>query len=144
MPYNALAEVNVNNNVAEKTVAFFELKKLLFKALTKYTPTKTKYYPVKQKPLPSLAFCILMDLIGYGTFAIPFLGEFFDLIWAPISALIYWRTFGGFKGFLGGGFNFLEELLPGSDIIPTFTITWFMQYFRKRKESYPVRPLTRW
>jgi hypothetical protein len=119
------------------------LKKLFFEALTKYTPAKTKYYPVKQKPLPSLAFCILMDIIGYGTFAIPFFGEFFDLIWAPISALIYWRTFGGFKGFLGGGFNFLEELLPGTDIIPTFTISWFMQYLRRRKDNYSVRPFTR-
>ncbi|HTM92660.1 MAG TPA: hypothetical protein VL095_09585, partial [Flavisolibacter sp.] len=63
------------------------MKKLFFKGLTKYTPAKTKYYPVKQKPLPSLGFCILMDLIGYGSFAIPFFGEFFDLIWAPVSAL---------------------------------------------------------
>ena len=45
-----------------------------------------------------------MDLLGYASFAVPFFGEFFDLIWAPISGLIYWKTFGGAKGFLGGGF----------------------------------------
>jgi hypothetical protein len=120
------------------------LKKLFLKEILKFSPGKTKYYPVKQKPLPSLAFCILMDLIGYSSFAVPFFGEFFDLIWAPISAIIYWRTFGGIKGFLGGGFNFLEELLPGTDIIPTFTISWFMQYSRRKKENYSVRPSTRW
>jgi hypothetical protein len=57
--------------------------------------------------------------------------------------MIYWRTFGGFKGFFGGGLNFLEELLPGTDIIPTFTITWFIQYSRRKKENYPVQPFTR-
>jgi hypothetical protein len=106
-----------------------------------FLKSKTKNFPVKQKPLPPLSFCLLMDLLGYATFAVPFFGEFFDLVWAPISALIYWRTFGGFKGFFGGGFNFLEELLPGTDIIPTFTITWFLQYMKRRKEDYAVRPL---
>lgn len=104
------------------------MKRLLF-------GKKTSYQPVKQKPLPSLAFCILMDLIGYGSFMIPFFGEFFDLIWAPISGLVYMRTFGGVKGFLGGSFAFLEELLPGMDIIPTFTITWFIQSARRKKEA---------
>lgn len=80
-----------------------------------------------------------MDLLGYASFAIPFFGEFFDLLWAPLSALVYMRTFGGKKGFFGGGFAFLEEFLPGTDIIPTFTITWFLQYNkRKKQESYLI------
>ena len=143
MPYNDFRHVFVNTIVAEKTAALLKLKKLFFKALTKYTPASTKYYPVTQKPLPSLSFCIVMDLLGYATFALPFFGEFFDLMWAPVSAMIYWKTFGGFKGFLGGGLNFLEEILPGTDIIPTFTITWFMQYSRRKKQNYTVRPFTR-
>lgn len=80
---------------------------------------------------PSLLFCIVMDLIGYASFAIPVLGEFGDLLWAPISALIFFRTFGGWKGAFGGMFNFVEEILPGLDFIPTFTITWLWQAFRK-------------
>jgi len=75
---------------------------------------------------PSLVFCLLMDLIGMATYAIPFLGEFGDVLWAPISAFIFYRTFGGTKGVLGGIFNFAEELLPGFDFIPTFTIMYFM------------------
>ena len=115
-----------------------QLKQLFFKK-------NVQYYPVKQKPMPSLTFCLLMDLLGYASFAVPFFGEFFDLIWAPISGLIYWKTFGGAKGFLGGGFAFLEELLPGTDIIPTFTISWFLQYSRRKKEqqSYSVSRVTR-
>ena len=128
MPYNDLALSSVINIVAEKTATPIILKRLFFKKNTKYTT-------VRQKPLPSLSFCIVMDLLGYASFAIPFFGEFFDLIWAPISGLIYMRTFGGIKGVFGGGFAFLEELLPGMDIIPTFTITWFLQNAKRKKES---------
>ena len=94
--------------------------------------------PVKQiaavKPLPPLALCVLMDLLGCASYLVPFLGEFFDLIWAPVSAIIYVKLFGGAKGVFGGVFNFLEEILPGLDIIPTFTITWFMLYHKRSKQ----------
>lgn len=75
---------------------------------------------------PSLLFCIIMDAIGMLSFAIPGVGEFSDVIWAPISAIILARTFGGMKGVFGGIFNFIEEAMPGLDIIPTFTIMWFL------------------
>ncbi len=84
--------------------------------------------PLNAAPQVSLLFCILMDILGYATFAIPLIGEFADIIWAPISAMIFYRTFGGWKGAIGGTFNFLEEILPGLDFIPTFTITYFMKY----------------
>jgi hypothetical protein len=85
------------------------------------------------KKQPSLIFCILMDIIGYFTYAIPLLGEFADVIWAPISGIIFYVTFGGWKGTFGGLFNFVEELLPGTDFIPSFTIMWFIQYLSKKK-----------
>jgi hypothetical protein len=80
-----------------------------------------------KKASGSLLFCLLMDAIGYATYAVPFLGEFGDLVWAPISALIFLRTFGIRKGAWGGLFNLLEELLPGTDFIPTFTLMWAWQ-----------------
>jgi hypothetical protein len=85
----------------------------------------------------SLIFCVLMDVIGYATYAVPFFGEFGDIIWAPLSALIFWRTFGSWKGALGGIFNFVEEIMPGLDFIPSFTIMWFLQR-QKRPHTYPV------
>ena len=88
---------------------------------------------------PSLLFCIIMDLIGYASYSIPILGEISDLLWAPISAIIFFITFGGWKGALGGIGNFIEELLPGTDFIPSFTIMWFIQHFQRRT----MRPSTR-
>ncbi len=76
---------------------------------------------------PSLLFCVLMERIGYASYAIPVLGEFADIVWAPISAFAFYRTFGGTKGIFGGIFNFIEEILPGMDFIPSFTIMWFLQ-----------------
>jgi hypothetical protein len=81
---------------------------------------------------PSLIFCIVMDMIGYASYAIPFLGEIADIIWAPLSAIIFFVSFGGWKGALGGIGNFIEELLPGTDFIPSFTIMWFLQHSKKK------------
>lgn len=87
------------------------------------------------KQQSSLLFCILMDAIGYATYAVPFLGEFGDIIWAPVSAFIFFKTFGGWKGAFGGVFNFVEELLPGMDFIPTFTLMWAWQNWMAKKPA---------
>lgn len=83
---------------------------------------------VPQKlPNPNIAFCIIMDLIGYASFAIPGIAEFSDVIWAPLSAFIFLKTFGGRIGRMGSVFNFIEEVLPFTDFIPSFTIAWFIR-----------------
>jgi hypothetical protein len=91
------------------------------------------------KKTPSLAFCIAMDLVGYASYAVPLLGEFADIIWAPLSAFIFYKTFGGKVGILGGVFNFIEEIAPGLDFIPSFTIAWFMQRSKQFKTVKSVR-----
>lgn len=91
---------------------------------------------------PSLIFCIIMDLIGYATYAIPFFGELGDILWAPISAVVFFVSFGGWKGALGGLGNFVEEILPGTDFIPSFTIMWLLQHIRK-KDVNPQARLSR-
>lgn len=97
----------------------------------------------KQQPMPSLLTCLLFDLIGYASYAVPFFGEFFDLVWAPVSAIIFWKLFGFRKGFFGGVFSFVEELMPGLDFIPTFTINWVLLYFKRNKEALTTRPVIR-
>jgi len=54
---------------------------------------------------------------------------------AIFSAFIFYKTFGGWKGAFGGLFNFVEELLPFTDFIPSFTITWIWQYLAQKKNS---------
>jgi hypothetical protein len=51
--------------------------------------------------------------------------------------------FGFKRGFFGGAFSFFEELMPGLDFIPTFTISWALVYFKRNKEALTVRPVIR-
>ena len=88
--------------------------------------------PISQ---PSLLICILMDIIGYATYAVPGFGELGDILWAPVSAIIFYRMFGGWKGAFGGLFNFVEEILPGLDFIPSFTIMWVWQRAKQPKKG---------
>jgi len=68
-----------------------------------------------------------MDAVGYFTYAFPAFGEFFDIVWAPLSAFIFYKTFGGTKGLIGGILNGIEEILPFTDFIPSFCIMYFLQ-----------------
>ena len=57
----------------------------------------------------SLLFCIVMDIIGCLTYAVPGVGEFADVVWAPVSAIIFYKTFGGWKGALGSIFSQIAD-----------------------------------
>jgi hypothetical protein len=77
--------------------------------------------------LPNIGLCILMDAIGMATYIFPALGELADVVWAPISAFMFYQLFGGRLGMIGAVLNFAEEIIPATDIIPSFTIAWFIR-----------------
>ncbi len=90
------------------------------------------------KKQPSLQLCLLMDAIGCITFLIPVIGEAFDIVWAPISAIIFYFAFGGRKAMYGAAFNLVEEIVPFMNFIPTFTIAWLWQKYMVKKPSNNV------
>ena len=79
-----------------------------------------------------LGLSILFDAVGMLSFAIPFVGEFGDIVWAPMSAFLLAKMFKGTIGKVGGTISFFEELIPGLDFIPTFTLTWIYKYVIKK------------
>lgn len=79
------------------------------------------------KPLPPLLLCVILDIVGMLSFTVPLIGEFSDVVWAPLSGIIYFSIFGGKMGKIGGVFSFIEEIIPFTDVIPTFTISWFLK-----------------
>lgn len=93
--------------------------------MEKQVPVQVKSDNKNQK----LALSILFDLLGMATFLVPMLGETFDVIWAPIAGFLLNRMYKGTVGKVGGIIVFVEELLPGLDIIPTFTLTWIYTYY---------------
>lgn len=80
-----------------------------------------------------LVLGILFDLLGMVSFTVPFIGEFEDVIWAPVSGLLMTWLYKGRAGKVAGVFSFLEELFPFTDIIPTFTLMWCYTYLIKKK-----------
>ena len=79
-----------------------------------------------------LTLSILFDAIGFITFI--------DIIWAPLSAYLMTKMYKGTKGKVGGVISFIEEIVPGMDIIPTFTIMWLYTYvFNKEKNVATIQ-----
>lgn len=75
-----------------------------------------------------LFLSLLLDGMGYVSFIIPGIGEFSDVIWAPISAYVMTKMYKGKEGKIAGAVAFIEEAMPGLDIIPTFTLMWIYSY----------------
>ncbi len=82
-----------------------------------------------------LILSLLFDALGMVTFVIPILCEFGDVIWAPVAAWLMTRMYKGSIGKAAGIFTFIEEILPGFDIIPTFTLMWLYTYLYKKEDE---------
>ncbi len=75
---------------------------------------------------------ILFDAIGMLSFVIPGVGEFSDVVWAPIASFLIYKMYKGTEGKIGGLITFVDEILPGLDIIPTFTLMWIYHFLIKK------------
>lgn len=75
----------------------------------------------------------MFDAIGTLSFAIPLVGEFTDVIWAPLAGYLMTWMYKGKAGKIAGVVTFLEEAIPFTDFIPSFTIMWFYTYVIKKE-----------
>lgn len=77
-----------------------------------------------KKNFKKLALSIGLDAIGF----IPNI----DIAWAPISAIVMTKMYPGKQGKIAAVISFVEEAVPFSDFIPTFTLMWvYTTYFDK-------------
>ena len=93
-------------------------------------PARSALNSTLMKSLPSLWLCLLLDAVGMVSYFIPAWGEWIDAVWGPLSAFLFYYLFGGKTGAVGAAISFAEESLPFTDIIPMFTIGYFV---RKRE-----------
>lgn len=85
---------------------------------------------------------LVYDAIGMASVAVPVVGGFLDLLWAPYAAKKMTVMYPGKKGKLAAVLVFLEEILPFSDVIPTFTLMWIYTYVWQKDEDFgPLRPI---
>lgn len=93
------------------------------KAIAAYENAKNK----------KLVLGILFDAIGMVSFVIPGIGEFADVVWAPLAGFLMTKMYEGRVGKVAGVLTFLEEIILFTDIIPSFTITWIYTYWIKKR-----------
>ncbi len=80
-----------------------------------------------------LILSLIFDGIGMLSYIVPVFAESMDIIWAPLSGLLLVVMYKGIVGKIAGLFGAIEELIPFTDIIPTFTITWFYTYIIRKE-----------
>ena len=75
--------------------------------------------------LLKLGASIVIDVVGMGSVLLG-ITEITDIIYAPLSAVLIYALYGEvFFAAVG----FIEEALPGTDIVPTATIAWAYSTF---------------
>ncbi len=90
---------------------------------------------IKEEKIRKLILGIIFDAIGMLSFSIPLIGEFSDVVWAPLAGFLMTWMYKGSLGKVAGAVTFIEEILPFSDFIPTFTLTWMYNYILKNKKD---------
>jgi len=87
---------------------------------------------------------LFFDAVGMLTMAIPVIGPFLDLAWAPVAAKQMTKMYPGKKGKFASILVFVEEILPFTDIIPSFTLMWAYTFLISpqhdlKMKSIPIR-----
>ena len=81
---------------------------------------------------------LLYDAVGMVTIFIPIIGPFLDIIWAPYAAKKMSDMYEGEQGRIASIVVFVEEILPITDFIPTFTLMWLYTYvWQGKKDPVP-------
>ncbi len=88
----------------------------------------------KDQKFKRLFLGLLFDAVGMLSFALPFIGEFSDVVWAPIAGWLISNMYKGKIGQAAGIVTFIEEIIPGLDVVPTFTLMWLYTYVFKKAE----------
>lgn len=93
---------------------------------------------IKKKKYKLLLLGLLFDGIGMLSLLMPGIGEFTDLIWAPVAGWLMTKMYKGNPGKIAGLIAFVEEIVPGLDIIPSFTLMWLYTYIFKGNNSVTI------
>jgi hypothetical protein len=75
---------------------------------------------------------IVFDAIGMLSFTIPLIGDFSDIVWAPLAGFLMTKMYTGKTGRVGGILTFVEEIFPFTDVVPSFTLAWVYTYWIKK------------
>lgn len=92
----------------------------------------------KDNKIKYLLLGLLFDAIGMASYLLPGIGDMLDVFWAPVAGWLMTRMYKGKLGQAAGVVTFIEELIPGLDVIPTFTIMWVYTYLLTGKKAKKI------
>ena len=84
---------------------------------------------------------IAFDVIGMLSMAIPLVGPVLDILWAPYAAKKMSEMYKGKEGKIASFIVFIEEILPMTDFIPTFTMMWLYTFVWKNRKQETLQPI---
>jgi len=84
-----------------------------------------------------LIISLIADAVGLVSYLFPGVAELSDVIWAPVAAWLMTKLYKGPAGKVGAIIAFAEEILPNTDIIPSFTLMWIYTYVLKKEKDVP-------
>ncbi|MCH9661898.1 MAG: hypothetical protein K0U54_13420 [Bacteroidetes bacterium] len=96
---------------------------------------------MKNEKFKILRNSIIFDLLGMATSFIPGIGAFLDILWAPYAAKKMQEMYKGNTGKIASWIVFIEEILPMTDFIPTFTLMWIYTYVFAPQKSDKMQPI---
>ena len=81
---------------------------------------------------------LFYDTVGMATVGIPLIGPFLDILWAPYAAKKMQEMYPGKQGKIASVLVFIEEILPFTDVIPSFTLMYmYTHVWKKVPEQQP-------
>ena len=89
-----------------------------------------------------LGLGLLFDGIGMLSYVVPGIAEGIDIAWGPISYVLMTQMYKGSVGKIAGIVSAMEEMLPATDVVPTFTLTWLYVYVGQKAKEGEVIDIT--
>lgn len=106
-------------------------QRLVYQTGPRPTPVNVAKVVMPEGIWGKLAVSLLIDAAGSATYLLPVVGEGFDIGWAPFQTILliamYDTTSPSLKYL-----SFMEEILPLTDIVPSATLGWLMEF------AYPL------
>jgi hypothetical protein len=117
--------------VAHTLLSTHSGQRLVYQTGPRPTPVKVAKMILPNGIWGKLMTSLLIDAIGSSSYLLPVVGEGFDIAWAPMQTILLMAMYDSTSPNLKY-LSFVEEILPLTDIVPTGTLGWLMEF------AYPL------
>jgi len=102
-------------------------QKIIFDTGPRPSPKTLAQTILPRDMMGKLLVSLAVDFVGSSSYLLPFVGEAFDVAWAPTQAILVAALYDEVTPNLKY-VSFAEEILPFTDFVPSATIGWTTEY----------------